>query len=203
RHIMDTLPDELAGGVLSVGAIAPSVMGLTGIETAEIVRGLVSHVKPTLIIAIDALAARSVNRINSVLQLTNTGISPGAGMGNTRMPLNRETLGVPVIAIGVPTVVDAATLVNDTLDMMLAEMNTHIPENLADSQGFFDTLRNLQNQEKYHAIRETLAPYDGNMFVTPKEIGEVVNWLANIIGNGINLSLHPGLDRDDINRFTY
>jgi len=104
RHILETLPEELMGGVLSVCAIAPSVMGLTGIETAEIVRGLVAHVKPSLVIAVDALAARKVSRVNSVIQLTNTGISPGAGMGTGRMPLNQESLGVPVIAIGVPTV---------------------------------------------------------------------------------------------------
>jgi len=203
RHIMQNLPDQMQGNMMSVCALAPSVMGLTGIETAEIVRGLVAHVRPTLVIVIDALAARKVSRINSVIQLTDTGIAPGGGMGNNRMPLNAETLGVPVVAIGVPTVVDAATLVNDTLDLLLDSMAQNTQSDLADGRMFFDSLRNLQEKEKYQVIQETLAPYDGNMFVTPKEIGEVVNWLANIIANGINLGLHPGLDRDDINRFMY
>jgi len=203
RHIMNTLPDELAGGVLSVCAIAPSVMGLTGIETAEIIRGLVAHVKPNLIIAIDALAARRISRINSVIQLTDTGISPGAGMGSGRMPLNQETLGVPVVAIGVPTVVDAATMINDTLDIMLASIEENMPKDLAGGEEFFKMLGDMGRQEKYQSIRQTLAPYDSNMFVTPKEIGEVINWLGNIIANGINVSLHPGLDQSDINRFTY
>jgi len=203
RHIMEALPEELHGGVMPVCAIAPSVMGLTGIETAEIVRGLAEHVRPGMIIAIDALAARSVSRINATIQITDTGISPGAGMGSGRMPLNAETMGVPVIAIGVPTVVDAATLSNDTIDLMIESMQSNYHPDLANGGAFFDTLKSLQECEKYQAIKDILAPFDGNMFVTPKEIGEVVNWLANIISNGINLSLHPGLDREDINRFTY
>ena len=105
RHIMEGLPVELEGGLRSLCALAPGVMGLTGIETVEIVKGLVNRVKPGLIIAIDALAARKISRINQTIQLTDTGISPGAGIGNKRLPLNEESLGVPVIAIGVPTVI--------------------------------------------------------------------------------------------------
>ena len=105
RHIMADLPQELAGGLRPLAAIAPGVMGMTGIETAEAVKGLVEHVKPALVVAIDALAARSIGRINQTIQLTDTGISPGAGVGNRRMALNADTLGIPVLAIGVPTVV--------------------------------------------------------------------------------------------------
>ena len=102
RHIMDNLPTGLKN-LRSLCALAPGVMGLTGIETLEVVRGLVNHVKPALVIAIDALAARQIDRINQTIQITNTGISPGAGVGNKRMSINQESLGVPVIAIGVPT----------------------------------------------------------------------------------------------------
>ena len=203
RHIVDNLPKELKGKLGSLCALSPSVMGLTGIETAEVVRGLAEHVKPSLIIAIDALAARSIGRINQTIQLTDTGISPGAGIGNVRMALTKETLGVPVIAIGVPTVVDAATFVNDTMDMFLNQMSENAPESLKDGAEFFGMLENLEDRDKYAVIRNTLSPVVGDMFVTPKEIGEVVGWLSNIIANAINMVIHEGIDREDINRFMY
>ncbi|MCL2855125.1 MAG: GPR endopeptidase [Defluviitaleaceae bacterium] len=203
RHIMGTLPEELLGGLRPISALAPGVMGMTGIETAEVVKGLVGNVCPQLVIAIDALAARSINRINQTIQLTDTGISPGAGVGNRRAALDEATLGVPVIAIGVPTVVDAATFVNDTLDIFLAGMAEEAPEHLRDGAEFFRMLTQLEEQDKYAVIRNSLEPAVGNMFVTPKEIGEVVKWLAGIIANGINIAMHKGIDMDDINRFMY
>ncbi|MDR2167236.1 MAG: GPR endopeptidase [Clostridiales bacterium] len=203
RHIMETLPKEIFGGLRPLSALAPGVMGTTGIETAEVVKGLVENIKPDLLIAIDALAARSIARINQTIQLADTGIAPGAGIGNRRMALNRENLGVPVIAIGVPTVVDAATFVNDTLGMFLAQMSEDTPEFLKDGAAFFSMLNNLEDNDKYAIIRNTLDPHMGNMFVTPKEIGEVVRWLSNIIANGINMAMHRGIDKDDINRFMH
>jgi spore protease len=110
---------------------------------------------------------------------------------------------VPVIAIGVPTVVDAATFVNDTLDMFLSQMAEDTPEDLKDGAEFFCMLNQLEERDKYAVIRNTLDPCIGNMFVTPKEIGEVIKWLSNIIANGINISMHSGIDKDDINRFMY
>ena len=203
RHIMDNLPFGLEGSLRPLCALAPGVMGTTGIETAEVVRGLVDNVKPALIIAIDALAARRISRINQTIQLTDTGISPGAGIGNVRMALNEENLGVPVIAIGVPTVVDAATFVNDTMDLFLSEMSENTPESLKDGAEFFKMLKQLEENDKYAVIRNTLSPHVGNLFVTPKEIGEVVAWLSNMIANGINMAMHKGIDRNDINRFMY
>jgi len=197
RHLSGSLPHELEGNVRPVGAISPGVMGLTGIETAEIIKGVTERIKPDLVIAIDALAARRTNRVNSTIQISDTGISPGAGVGNKRMALNEESLGVPIIAIGVPTVVDAATLVNDTMDRMLAAMAEQAPQ---DSE-FYNMLGNLADEEKYHLITEILNPYTGNMFVTPKEVDAVIERLANIIANGINIALHPGIKMDDINRF--
>jgi len=197
RHLSGNLPKELEGNVRPVGAISAGVMGLTGIETAEIIKGVTDRIKPDLVIAIDALAARRTNRVNSTIQISDTGINPGAGVGNKRMELSEQALGVPVIAIGVPTVVDAATLVNDTMDRMLTAML----EQAQPGSEFFNMLGSLADEEKYHLITEILNPYTGNMFVTPKEVDSVIERLANIIANGINIALHPGIKMDDINRF--
>ena len=197
RHLSGHLPKELEGHVRPVSAISPGVMGLTGIETGEIIKGVADRIKPDLVIAIDALAARRTNRVNSTIQISDTGINPGAGVGNKRMELSEKVLGVPVIAIGVPTVVDAATLVNDTMDRMLAAMVEQAPQ---DSE-FYKMLDSLAGEEKYHLITEILNPYTGNMFVTPKEVDTVIERLANIIANGINIALHPGIKMEDINRF--
>lgn len=197
RHIKESLPDNIINNVRSVSAISPGVMGITGIETVEIVKGIVDKIKPDLVIAIDALASRKTSRINSTIQMSDTGISPGAGMGNKRMTLDKNSLGVKVIAIGVPTVVDAATLVNDTMDMILSSMKNQIDE----GSEFYEMLESLEQDEKYNLIKKILDPYSGNMFVTPKEVDEVIERLSNIIANGINISLHPGIDSTDINRY--
>lgn len=207
RHMGSETPQELEGKVRRVSALSPGVMGLTGIETGEIIKGVVEKVQPDLVIAIDALAARRTSRINATVQMTDTGISPGAGMGNKRMSLNKESLGVPVIAIGVPTVVDAATLVNDTMDRMLTAMAEAVPAELSDSKNaagtetFFNMLRELKGEEKYGLIKELLDPYAGNMFVTPKEVDAVINRLSNLIANALNIALHPGITTDDVNRY--
>jgi len=197
RHLTGNLPKELEGNVRPVGAISAGVMGLTGIETAEIIKGVTDRIKPDLVIAIDALAARRTSRVNSTIQISDAGINPGAGVGNKRMELSEQSLGVPVIAIGVPTVVDAATLVNDTMDRMLEAM----AEQAQRGSEFFNMLGSLADEDKYHLITEILNPYTGNMFVTPKEVDSVIERLANIIANGINIALHPGVSTEDINRF--
>ncbi|MDR1540883.1 MAG: GPR endopeptidase [Clostridiales bacterium] len=197
RHLSEHLPEELKGLMRSVSAISPGVMGLTGIETSEIIRGVVEKINPDLVIAIDALAARRTSRINATIQIADTGVSPGAGMGNKRVALNEKTLGVPIIAIGVPTVVDAATLVNDTMDRMLESMSKQAPQ----GSEFFEMLMSLADEEKYHLITEILNPYTGNMFVTPKEVDAVVERLSAIIANAINVALHPGIKKDDFSKY--
>ncbi len=197
RHITETLPNELNHNVRAVSAISPGVMGITGIETGEIIKGICKSIKPNLIIAVDALAARKIERINTTIQMSDTGICPGSGVGNKRMALNKETLGIPVLAIGVPTVVDAATLINDTMDKLLDEMS----EKSKKGGEFYKMLKSLDKEEKYNLIYEILTPCNGNMFVTPKEVDAVVKRLANIISNSINIALHPAINKDDINRY--
>jgi len=197
RHLSEDMPQELQGRVRAVSALAPGVMGITGIETAEIVKGVADKVKPDIIIAVDALAARRTSRINATIQMSDAGINPGAGLGNKRAAINRATMGVPVIAVGVPTVVDAATLVNDTMERMLDEMAEAAP----DEGTFYDMLRGLHEGERYGLIREILEPYEGNMFVTPKDVDAVIARLAGIIANAFNIALHPGVTQDDVNRY--
>lgn len=183
RHIMESLP----AGTRAVCALCPGVMGVTGIETRETLRGIIGRIHPDLVIAVDSLAARRADRLNATIQLADTGISPGAGVGNKRAELDMDTLGVPVIAIGVPTVVDAATLVNDTLDIMLNDIRTH-------DSAFFATLKGMDSEEKYSLICQILDPYTENMIVTPKEADEVIENLSYIIGSALNAALNPTLD---------
>ena len=119
RHLKELMPEQVEEGVSTVCALSPGVLGITGIETGEIILGVASQIKPDVIIAIDALASRKMERVSTTIQLSNTGISPGSGVGNKRMGLNEKLLGVPVIAVGVPTVVDAATMANDTIDLVI------------------------------------------------------------------------------------
>lgn len=198
RHLQGALPVEIEGTVRPVAAISPGVMGLTGIETGEIIKGLVEKIKPSLLIAIDALAARRSSRINATIQMSDTGVAPGAGVGNKRMMLSKETLGIPVIAIGVPTVVDAATLVNDTMDRILESMIAQTKK----GTDFYKMLQDLEEEEKYTMITEILDPYTENMFVTPKEVDAVIDRLSNIIANGINIALHPGITMEDISKYS-
>lgn len=197
RHIKETLPKEISENVRPVSTISPGVMGITGIETAEIVKGVVEKLKPSLVIAIDALAARKTSRINATIQMSDTGVAPGGGMGNHRKILNKETLGVPVIAIGVPTVVDAGTLVNDTIDLMIDSLINEIKE----GHQFYEMLKNLDKEEKLNLINNILNPYTCNLFVTPKEVDAVIERLSKIISNAINIAMHPAIDFEDINRY--
>ena len=199
RHLQGTLPEEIEETVRPVAAVSPGVMGITGIETGEILKGIVDKLHPSLLIAIDALAARRSNRINATIQMSDTGVAPGAGVGNQRMMLDKENLGIPVIAIGVPTVVDAATLVNDTMDRILEEMMQQTEK----GSEFYKTLQSLEQEEKYQMIADILGPYTGNMFVTPKEVDAVVDRLANIIANAVNIAIHPGVTMEDINKYKW
>ena len=199
RHILESIPEDIRDSVGNVAAVSPGVLGITGIETAEIIKGITQRVKPDVIIAIDALAARSVSRINSTIQLSDTGISPGAGIGNCRTPLNEENMGVPVIAVGVPTVVDAATLVNDTFAGILTSM---LEKNGYESQTA-KSIKHICDEDKFDDILSALEPYSGNMFVTPKEVDAVIERLSDIIANAVNMVLHPVIDIEDVKNFSF
>ncbi len=174
RHITQHLPDIIGEPMRPVAAIAPGVLGTTGVETLEMLRGLVERVKPAAVIAIDALASRRAGRISTTIQLTDTGIQPGSGVGNDgRMGLSQESLGVPVIAIGVPTVVLAATISQDTISMIADKTGLHTDE---------EELRRL--------AEKVISEHFGPMIVTPKEIDTIVSDMAGILSEAVNLALH-------------
>lgn len=199
RHLLEYVPEQVDEGVRPVCAVAPGVLGITGIETGEIIRGIVDRVKPELIIAIDALASRKMERVSTTIQISDTGISPGSGVGNKRMELSKTTLGIPVIAIGVPTVVDAATMANDTIDLVIDSMIVQAPKDSA----FYNMLKGIDRNEKYELIQEVLKPYSANLIVTPKEIDEIIEKISKIIANGLNIALHKGIGLDDVNRYLH
>lgn len=197
RHIKEYIPDQIDESVRSVCAVAPGVLGITGIETSEIIRGIVDRVKPDVVIAIDALASRKLERINTTIQIADTGINPGSGVGNNRKQLSKETLGIPVVAIGVPTVVDAATMANDTIDLVI---DTMISEASQGSE-FYKMLKDMNRDEKYKLIQEVLYPYFGHLMVTPKEVDRLIEDISVIIADGLNVALHPGVDTKDLGRY--
>lgn len=168
--------------LIVLSAIVPGVMGQTGMETAEIVRGIVHETKPDLILAVDALAARNSRRLNRTIQIADTGIHPGSGVGNYRNAMTEESLGVPVIGIGVPTVVDAATIVNDTMENFITA--------LEQSQALRSTgeiLRSYSAAEKYEFVKELISPHLNGMFVTPKDVDEMVHQISHTIAASLNL----------------
>ena len=166
-----------------VSAIVPGVMAQTGMETAEIIKGVVRETRPDLLIVVDALAARNSRRLNRTIQIADTGINPGSGVGNYRNAITKETIGVPVIAIGVPTVVDAVTIVNDTMENLLSALETS--ESL---KGVGLVLGGYSEAEKYELIKELIAPNLNSMFMTPKDIDETVKRLSYTISEGLNLA---------------
>jgi spore protease len=183
RHLRQNLPEDLKGRLRSVCAISPGVLGVTGMETAEMVRGIVEHVKPAAVIAIDALAAMETARICTTVQITDTGISPGSGVGNHRLGLTESTMGVPVIAIGVPMVVYAATIAKDALAILMHDLQ--MP-----SSDHMDAVDALTDRISEHSL--------GEMVVTPREVDELVGNLAEVLSLGINMALQPKLSGDEI-----
>ena len=181
RHLLKYAPQYLEEGTRPVSAISPGVLGTTGIETVEIISGIVENIKPKLLIVIDSLASKSMARISSTIQLADTGITPGAGVGNTRKELSESTLGIPVIAIGIPTVVEAATIAADSIDILIKKMQDEAKSN--------DFLNNLKEEDKQQMMREALIPQDYNLIVTPKEIDDLIENMSSVVARGINFSL--------------
>ena len=176
------MPEVLDQNTREVSAVSPGVLGTTGIETLEILKGIVDNIKTKLVIVIDALASRSIERISSSIQLADTGIVPGAGVGNARKELTQNTLGVPVIAMGIPTVVEAATIAADSLTLLIQKVQEQAQSN--------DFLNQLQEEDKYTLIKEVLAPEEYNFIVTPKEIDELIEKMKDVVARGINFAIN-------------
>ena len=207
---------DVEKGFRKVSAISPGVMGQTGIETSDLIKGIISSIGTDFIIVVDALASQSIERVNKTIQMTDTGIHPGSGIGNKRKEISSDTLKKPVIAIGVPTVVDAVTIVSDTINYMYKhysytkdninkpsnrlitggvnylKKNVSVDNNL--KQELFGVVGNLNDDEVKQLIFEVLSPIGYNLMVTPKEIDFEIEKLSDIIGNGINRALHDKVD---------
>lgn len=181
RHILEYMPSIMPEDTRPVSAISPGVLGVTGIETMEILKGVVQNVKPKLLIVIDALATRSIDRISSSIQIADTGIVPGAGVENTRKEISKKTLGIPVIAIGIPTVVDLATITNECIDIFIESLQEKAMSN--------DYLNKLKENDNYEEIKEALVPKDYNMIVTPKEIDKLIENVSKIVSSAINMAM--------------
>lgn len=189
RHIVKEYGKYAMGKdqVYLVSAVVPGVTGQTGMETLEIVKGVVEETEPDFVVAIDALAARNSKRLNRTIQITDIGICPGSGVGNHRLALNRETLGVKVIGIGVPTVVDAVTIVNDTMENFIVALES---SELLKSVG--ETLRSYNEAEKQELIRELIAPHLNGMYMTPKNIDDTIKRVSFTISEALNILFSEG-----------
>ena len=204
---------NVENGFRRVCALSPGVMGETGIETSDLIKKLTESVNPKFIIAVDALASSSVERVNKTIQMSDAGINPGSGVGNKRKEISKDTLGIPVIAIGVPTVVDAASIVSDTINYMYSHFayekdNFNNPKNkltfnvnylkygnktkikLADRKKLLGMVGSLNEEETKNLIYEILNPIGYNLMVTPKEEDFIILKLSDLISEGINKVLH-------------
>jgi spore protease len=225
RHLFELMPEQVEEGYRPVSAVSPGVLGITGIETSEIVHGIVEKTRPDLVIAIDSLASRSLTRVNTTIQVADSGINPGSGVGNRRKALTKETLGVPVIAVGVPTVVDAVTIVHDTLNLALAYLKREMgkeksghpldPVNLPDLREleeqeitqemrsrFLGLIGGLSPEEKRQLIHEVLTPLGQNLIVTPKEVDAFVADIGKVVADGLNCALHEAVTIENVSAHT-
>lgn len=187
RHLKEEYGEEFCekNNLPVLSGIVPGVMAQTGMETAEIIKGIVEETKPDLILAVDALAARSVRRLTTTIQLSDTGIHPGSGVGNHRHSMTKQSLGVPVVALGVPTVVGAAAIVHGTVEAMIGTLAAN-----ETTSGYGRYMEQLDQESQYELIRELLEPEFGAMYVTPQDIDERVKQLSFTVSEGIHLALY-------------
>lgn len=213
KHIYE-LFGSLEEGFRITSSFSPGVMGTTGLETSDILKGIIELSKPDFLIVIDALASDSIDRVCKTIQITNAGISPGSGIGNKRKEISKSIIGIPVIAIGVPMVVDAVTIVSDTIDFMMKHFSYNI-KNMNNKKNkliplsmqnylkdkdltlkekektyFFGKIGTLNNYEKRSLIFDVLTPIGYNLMVTPKEVDFLIDKLSEMIGEGINKTIH-------------
>ena len=213
RHLYEMKFADIDSSYREVSALIPGVMGLTGIETYDIIESVVNKIKPDFLVVVDALAARSVSRVNKMIQITDTGISPGSGVGNRRRKIDEESLGIPVIAIGIPTVVDAVSVTHDTIDLLLKHLGKSMETKMygceADQAGenldlewpnasvrreFMGKVGLLSKEEKRQLLAEVLTTAGYNLIVTPKTIDSEIEDLSKLISNALNVALHPNIE---------
>ncbi len=187
RHFLTEYGGDFCekNGLPVLSGIVPGVMAQTGMETAEIVKGVVRETRPDMVLAIDALAARNVRRLASTIQLTDTGIHPGSGVGINRHSMTRETIGVPVAALGIPTVVGAAAIVHGTVDALIRTLSMS-----EDTVNYGKYIEELDAESQYELIRELMEPEFGPMYVTPQDIDERVKELSFTVSEGIHQALY-------------
>lgn len=228
NHLFTLEHEQVSSGYRPVGAMTPGVMGTTGMETSDIIHGIVNTFSPDFIIAVDALASRSIERVNETIQLTDTGIHPGSGVGNKRKELSKETLDIPVIAIGVPTVVDAVTITSDMIDLLLKYFgrkwqekddvsNSLVPASMSfavqelgegdlpddhQRKAILGMVGTLTEEEKRQFIQEALLSSGQNFIVTPKEVDQYINDMAMVIAQGINVALHEAVSIENASTYT-
>jgi spore protease len=229
NHLFKLHPEYVDEGYRPVSAISPGVMGVTGIETSDTIFGIINKVKPDFVIAIDALASRSIDRVNSTIQISDTGIHPGSGVGNKRKDLSKESLGIPVISIGIPTVVDAVTITSDTIDYLLKHFGREMKDQDKPSRSltpagltfgekkelteedlpgmehrktFLGIVGGLEDQEKRQLIKEVLAPLGHNLMVTPKEVDGFIEDMAHVLATSINGALHEAVKKENKENYT-
>ena len=189
RHLEAVVPADLRARMRPVAAIAPGVLGTTGIETLDIIRGVVKEAKPDLVIAIDALAARKLERLVGSVQIADTGIRPGSGVGTQLKGLTEEAVGVPVVAVGVCTVVQSISIAQEAVGLLANQ--------LKGSAKFYDILREFNGDEQRDLINEVLGSRLGDLMVTPKEIDVLVNDMADVLAEALNRALQPRLDPEE------
>lgn len=215
NHIKEM--NELEDGFRPVSAFIPNVTGVTGIETSKLIKSIVDSIKPDFLIAVDSLASGSIDRVNKTIQITDTGIHPGSGVGNSRKEISFDTINIPVIAIGVPTVVDATVIVSDTINYMqkhyafnknfqnnpmskltISSSVNYLKKDIKvsedDKKELLGLLGNFNEEEIKELIFEVLNPIGYNLIVTPKEIDFIMEKFGDIIGNGINRALHKNIN---------
>ncbi|MFM1651568.1 GPR endopeptidase [Brevibacillus sp. B_LB10_24] len=231
RHLYLLAPESVEEGYREVSALSPGVLGITGIETSEIVYGVVKQSNPDFVIAVDALASRALERVNTTIQIADTGIQPGSGVGNKRKAIDSKTLGIPVISIGVPTVVFAATIISDAITYLLGHFGQSMKEskraftrlvpegrNLPERKTpyteadlpemearktFMGLVGQLAENEKMQLIQEVLQPLGQNLVVTPKEIDEFMEGIANVVAGGLNNALHRAVEHENVGAYTH
>lgn len=230
EHLFKLQPEQVQEGFRPVAAITPGVMGTTGLETSDIIYGVIKETNPDFIIVIDALASRSIERVNTTIQIADTGIHPGSGIGNNRKEISEKILGIPVIAIGVPTVVDAVTITHNTIDIILK----HLGREWSDSSkaahsltpswmsfgekknlnsqdmpskehraSFFGMVGTLTDEERYSLIKEALGSTGHNMMVTPKEVDVFIEQMGHVMSGALNRALHGQINQENSGDYTH